>query len=235
MSQRRWRAAELVAHVLERPQTSGAVERETRGRIVLGAEPVAALEAVAHAARDRGKARDEESNASAIASAARAVASLPFTRSVSTFRALALTTQEPKSHDDITAPEYKTLKPPTQGETITMRDGVLQVPAQPIIPFIEGDGTGPDIWRASRLVFDGAVRAAYGGKREDRVVRGARGREGEEQVEQLAARGYARRRSTITRVDQGPAHDAGGRRHSARSTSRSGRSSICTSCVRPVR
>ncbi|HMI57305.1 MAG TPA: isocitrate/isopropylmalate family dehydrogenase, partial [Gemmatimonadaceae bacterium] len=61
-----------------------------------------------------------------------------------------------------TAPEYKTLKAPTQGETITMRDGVLQVPAQPIIPFIEGDGTGPDIWRASRMVFDGAVKAAYG-------------------------------------------------------------------------
>ncbi len=64
-----------------------------------------------------------------------------------------------------TAPEYKTLKPPAQGETITMRDGVLQVPAQPIIPFIEGDGTGPDIWHASRMVFDGAVRAAYGNAR----------------------------------------------------------------------
>ncbi|HXT47043.1 MAG TPA: NADP-dependent isocitrate dehydrogenase, partial [Gemmatimonadaceae bacterium] len=65
----------------------------------------------------------------------------------------------------MTAPEYKTLKAPTQGETITMRDGVLQVPAQPIIPFIEGDGTGPDIWRASQLVFDGAVKAAYGSAR----------------------------------------------------------------------
>ncbi|HSU93905.1 MAG TPA: NADP-dependent isocitrate dehydrogenase [Gemmatimonadaceae bacterium] len=64
-----------------------------------------------------------------------------------------------------TAPEYKTLKPPTQGETITMRDGVLQVPSQPIIPFIEGDGTGPDIWQASRMVFDGAVQAAYGNSR----------------------------------------------------------------------
>ena len=64
-----------------------------------------------------------------------------------------------------TAPDYKTLKAPTQGETITMRDGVLQVPTQPIIPFIEGDGTGPDIWRASRTVFDGAVKAAYGNAR----------------------------------------------------------------------
>ena len=86
-----------------------------------------------------------------------------------------------------TAPDYKTLKPPTQGETITMRDGVLQVPAQPIIPFIEGDGTGPDIWHASRMVFDGAVRAAYGNSAKDRVVRGARRREGEEYRQQLAA------------------------------------------------
>jgi len=43
--------------------------------------------------------------------------------------------------------------------------GALQVPDRPIIPFIEGDGTGPDIWRASQLVFDEAVKKAYGGKR----------------------------------------------------------------------
>jgi len=55
-----------------------------------------------------------------------------------------------------------------QGDTITMRGGRLEVPAQPVIPFIEGDGTGPDIWRASQHVFDEAVRRAYGGKR--RVV-----------------------------------------------------------------
>jgi len=46
-----------------------------------------------------------------------------------------------------------------------MRNGTLQVPSRPIIPFIEGDGTGPDIWRASRRVFDAAVAKAYGGKR----------------------------------------------------------------------
>jgi len=45
-------------------------------------------------------------------------------------------------------------------------DGRLDVPDRPIIPFIEGDGTGPDIWRASRTVFDAAVAKAYGGKRE---------------------------------------------------------------------
>ncbi len=53
----------------------------------------------------------------------------------------------------------------TDGDAITLRDGKLQVPAQPIIPFIEGDGTGPDIWRASQYVFDNAVRLAYGGGR----------------------------------------------------------------------
>jgi isocitrate dehydrogenase len=52
-----------------------------------------------------------------------------------------------------------------QGDAITMRDGRLQVPTHPVIPFIEGDGTGPDIWRASQHVFDGAVERAYGGKR----------------------------------------------------------------------
>jgi isocitrate dehydrogenase len=48
---------------------------------------------------------------------------------------------------------------------ITRTDKTLQVPDQPILPFIEGDGTGPDIWRASVRVFDAAVAKAYGGKR----------------------------------------------------------------------
>ncbi len=48
---------------------------------------------------------------------------------------------------------------------ITMRGAELQVPDEPIIPFIDGDGTGPDIWRASVRVFDAAVEKAYGGKR----------------------------------------------------------------------
>jgi isocitrate dehydrogenase len=56
-------------------------------------------------------------------------------------------------------------KAPPGGEAITMRDGRLQVPPTPVIPFIEGDGTGPDIWRASRHVFEGAVERAYGSKR----------------------------------------------------------------------
>jgi isocitrate dehydrogenase len=55
--------------------------------------------------------------------------------------------------------------PPAEGEKITLKDGVLSVPARPIIPFIEGDGTGPDIWRASSRILDAAVAKAYGGER----------------------------------------------------------------------
>ncbi len=65
----------------------------------------------------------------------------------------------------VSAPVYKALRAPAEGESITMRDGRLQVPSYPIIPFIEGDGTGPDIWRAAKLVFDAAVREAYGADR----------------------------------------------------------------------
>ncbi len=54
---------------------------------------------------------------------------------------------------------------PAGGEKITIRNGTLTVPDQPIVPFIEGDGTGPDIWRASVRVFDAAVAKCYGGKR----------------------------------------------------------------------
>jgi isocitrate dehydrogenase len=55
--------------------------------------------------------------------------------------------------------------PPAQGAKITLREGKLVVPENPIIPFIEGDGTGPDIWRASVRVMDAAVQKAYGGRR----------------------------------------------------------------------
>ena len=55
--------------------------------------------------------------------------------------------------------------PPAGGEKITIKNGKLTVPDQPIIPSIEGDGTGPAIWRASVRVFDAAVAKVYGGKR----------------------------------------------------------------------
>jgi isocitrate dehydrogenase len=54
---------------------------------------------------------------------------------------------------------------PAGGERVEIRDGKLSVPDRPILPFIEGDGTGPDIWHASQPVFDAAVEKAYGGQR----------------------------------------------------------------------
>ena len=62
-------------------------------------------------------------------------------------------------------PSYQKLHPPKDGHKIMVGTGKLGVPDDPIIPFIEGDGTGPDIWRASQRVFDAAVSRAYGGKR----------------------------------------------------------------------
>ncbi|TFU15868.1 NADP-dependent isocitrate dehydrogenase [Thermus tengchongensis] len=60
---------------------------------------------------------------------------------------------------------YQHIRVPEDGERITIQGGVLQVPDHPIIGFIEGDGTGPDIWRAAQPVLDAAVAKAYGGKR----------------------------------------------------------------------
>jgi isocitrate dehydrogenase len=62
-------------------------------------------------------------------------------------------------------PNFTNLKPPTSGTPITRKDGRLVVPDDPIVPFIEGDGTGPDIWRASVRVFDAAVERAFGGRK----------------------------------------------------------------------
>jgi isocitrate dehydrogenase len=61
--------------------------------------------------------------------------------------------------------KYEIVSVPSDGAPIRMENGKLAVPDRPIIPFIEGDGTGPDIWRASQRVFDAAVERAYGGKR----------------------------------------------------------------------
>jgi isocitrate dehydrogenase len=62
-------------------------------------------------------------------------------------------------------PTFTLLKTPTEGTPIARNNGRLVVPDNPIIPFIEGDGTGPDIWRASVRVFDAAVKKAFGGRR----------------------------------------------------------------------
>jgi isocitrate dehydrogenase len=60
-------------------------------------------------------------------------------------------------------PKFESYDLPTEGQKITIENGVLQVPSHPIIPFIEGDGTGPDIWAASKRVLDAAVEKAYKG------------------------------------------------------------------------
>jgi isocitrate dehydrogenase len=61
---------------------------------------------------------------------------------------------------------YNGIAVPAEGEAIEFSGGKFQVPDNPILPFIEGDGTGRDIWKASRRVFDAAVEKAYGGKRQ---------------------------------------------------------------------
>jgi isocitrate dehydrogenase len=60
---------------------------------------------------------------------------------------------------------YNGIPVPAKGKPIEYADGIYTVPDRPIIPFIEGDGTGRDIWKASQRVFDAAVEKAYGGKR----------------------------------------------------------------------
>jgi isocitrate dehydrogenase len=62
-------------------------------------------------------------------------------------------------------PSYNELPVPAEGQRIRIREGQINVPENPIIPYIEGDGTGPDIWRASARVFDAAVEKAYQGRR----------------------------------------------------------------------
>lgn len=61
--------------------------------------------------------------------------------------------------------KYKKIVVPKEGEKISIENGKLVVPDNPVIPFIEGDGTGADIWFASQMVFDAAVQKAYGGKK----------------------------------------------------------------------
>jgi isocitrate dehydrogenase len=62
-------------------------------------------------------------------------------------------------------PQFVHLTPPSEGSPIQRKDGLLVVPDNPVVPFVEGDGTGPDIWHASVRVFDAAVKKAYGGRR----------------------------------------------------------------------
>lgn len=61
--------------------------------------------------------------------------------------------------------DFQKIQVPAEGQAITVADNRLNVPDNPIIPFIEGDGIGRDIWKASERVFDAAVEKAYGGSR----------------------------------------------------------------------
>jgi len=69
------------------------------------------------------------------------------------------------TYNETVQASYNNIPVPQDGEAIQYSNGKYSVPAHPIIPFIEGDGTGRDIWKASRRVFDAAVEKAYGGKR----------------------------------------------------------------------
>jgi len=109
--------------------------------------------------------------------------------------------------------KYKFAKVPPRGEAIEFSNGALKVPDRPIVPFVEGDGTGPDIWRASVQVFDAAVERAYEGQRAVAWMEVFAGEESFQAVPGLAAAGNGRRNEGVPRLDQGAAHDSGGRRN----------------------
>jgi isocitrate dehydrogenase len=100
-------------------------------------------------------------------------------------------------------PTFTILKPPTEGTAITRKNGRLVVPDDPIVPFIEGDGTGPDIWRASVRVFDAAVQKAYGGKKRIVWFEVPAGRESQGSARRVAAERHARGRARLQDRDQG--------------------------------
>ena len=110
-------------------------------------------------------------------------------------------------------PNFSMLKPPATGTAITKKDGRLIVPDDPIIPFIEGDGTGPDIWRASVRVFDAAVQKAYGGKKKIAWFEVYAGEKSFKQFDNWLPDETRRGVSSLSGRHQGTADDAGGRRH----------------------
>ena len=96
--------------------------------------------------------------------------------------------------------QFVHLTPPTEGAAITRRNGELVVPDDPIVPFIEGDGTGPDIWRASVRVFDAAVAKAYGGKKRIVWFEVPAGEKAKDAVRRVAARTTPSRPSSTYKV-----------------------------------
>ena len=112
-------------------------------------------------------------------------------------------------------PEFKNLVAPSEGTAITRQpDGSLAVPDDPIIPFIEGDGIGRDIWRASVRVFDAAVKKTFGERKRVVWFEVSGRREGPGTGRGVAPDRHARSGQGVQGRDQGPADDSGRRRHS---------------------
>jgi isocitrate dehydrogenase len=107
---------------------------------------------------------------------------------------------------------YNGLELPKDGQPIDYKNGQFEVPDHPIIPFIEGDGTGRDIWKASQRVFDAAVEKAYGGKRAIAGLRSSPAKKPSASSD-LAARRLRGRGPRPARLHQGTADHAGRRRH----------------------
>ena len=108
---------------------------------------------------------------------------------------------------------YNSRPVPTDGKPIEYANGQFVIPDRPIIPYIEGDGTGRDIWKASQRVFDAAVERAYGGKRKVvwyEILAGEKAFNDQG----VAAPGHRRRHARFPHRHQGPADHSGGRRHS---------------------
>ena len=89
----------------------------------------------------------------------------------------------------------------------------LVIPNNPIIPFIEGDGIGPDIWHASQIVFDAAVEKAYGGKKKIAWLEVLAGEKAYDQDRRMASRGDHRDDKGVHSCNQGPAYHSGWRRN----------------------
>ena len=109
---------------------------------------------------------------------------------------------------------YNELALPTEGKPVEYNDGKLIVPDNPIIPFIEGDGTGRDIWRASQRVFDAAVEKAYGGKRQVAWYEIFAGEKAFQQFKTWLPEDTVNARARSAGLDQRTADHSGWRRHS---------------------
>ncbi len=108
---------------------------------------------------------------------------------------------------------YSGVAVPSHGKAIEYSGGAFRVPDQPIIPFIEGDGTGRDIWKASRRVFDAAAESAYGGKRKIAWLEVFAGEKAFNQFKDWLPQDTRRGHSRFSRRHQRPADHARGRRH----------------------